>query len=346
MKKRIYSHLSMSIIMALLVVAAGWIIALFYTYEYNVWLLAGISAVVFAVIYIFFAFMLQRFVINKITPLYKTVYNIDNIRKDLKKHHPTMDLVERVNQDVVDWAAKKTEEVSRLYEMERFRKEFLGNVAHELKTPIFNIQGYILTLLDGGMNDPEINRKYLERTEKSVERLINVTQELDAINRLETGEMQMNMTSFNLAALVEEIFDAFEITARQKQITLRTQWVPGGKMMVYADRKRISQVLINLVANSLNYGREGGETVISFADMPDRVMVEVKDTGIGISAEALPRIFERFYRVDKHRSREHGGSGLGLAIVKHIIEAHNQSINARSELGKGTTFAFTLDKSK
>ncbi|MDR0296137.1 MAG: sensor histidine kinase [Prevotellaceae bacterium] len=344
--KNIYSHISISIIFALLIVAAGWFFTLFYAYVDDLWTLIGVSAVIFILLYVTVAILLQRFEINKITPIYKTIYSIDNIRKDLKNPNPNVDLAERVNRDVVQWAAKKTEEISRLIELERFRKEFLGNVAHELKTPIFNIQGYILTLLDGGLDDPSINQTYLERTEKSVERLINITQDLDVINRLETGDMEMNKASFNMTVLVEEIFDAFEITAKKRNINLRTQWIAGGKVMVYADRKKISQVLINLIANSINYGKEGGETVVSFTDMPNRVLVEVKDNGIGISSEALPRIFERFYRVDKHRSREHGGSGLGLAIVKHIIEAHNQSINVHSELDKGTTFAFTLDKSK
>jgi len=344
--KKIYSHISMSIIFALLIVVAGWFFTLFYAYADDLWTLIGFSAVVFIILYVTVAVLLQRFEINKITPIYKTIYSIDNIRKDLKNPNPNVDLAERVNRDVVQWAARKTEEISRLIEQERYRREFLGNVAHELKTPIFNIQGYILTLLDGGLNDPSINQTYLERTEKSVERLINITQDLDIINQLETGNTEINKTTFNMAALVEEIFDAFEITAGKRRINLRTQWVAGGKVMVFADRKKISQVLLNLIANSINYGKEGGETVISFTDMPDRVLVEVKDNGIGISAEDLPRVFERFYRVDKHRSREHGGSGLGLAIVKHIIEAHDQSINVRSELGKGTTFAFTLDKSK
>ncbi|MCL2098744.1 MAG: ATP-binding protein [Bacteroidales bacterium] len=343
--KKIYSHISMSIIFALLIVAAGWLLTLFYVRVDDPWTLIAISAVVFIILYVTVAILLQRFVINKITPIYKTIYNIGNIRKELKKTNPNADLVERINRDVVQWAAKKTEEISRLIELERFRKEFLGNVSHELKTPIFNIQGYILTLLDGGLNDPSINQLYLERTEKSVERLISITQDLDTINRLETDNVELNKTSFNLASLVEEIFDAFEIMSEKRHIHLRTQWIAGGKIMVCADRTKISQVLINLIANSINYGKEGGETIISFTDMPDRVLIEVKDNGIGISSEALPRIFERFYRVDKHRSREHGGSGLGLAIVKHIIEAHNQSINVRSELGKGTTFAFTLDKS-
>ncbi len=340
--KRFFSQILTAVILTLIMVATGWLFIFLYIEINNILLLAGVSILAFIVLYILVALLLQRFVSVKISPIYKTIYRIGDIRKEMKSHN----LVDRVNHDVVNWATQKTEEISRLYEQERFRKEFLGNVAHELKSPIFNIQGYVLTLLDGGMNDPDINRKYLERTEKSVERLINITQELDIINRLETGEMQMNMTSFNLVALVEEIFDTFEMTAKNKQINLRTQWFPGGKIMVYADRKRISQVLVNLIGNSLNYGREGGETIVSFTDMPNRVLVEVSDTGIGISEEALSRIFERFYRVDKHRSREHGGSGLGLAIVKHIIEAHNQSINVHSTLGEGTTFSFTIDKSK
>jgi two-component system phosphate regulon sensor histidine kinase PhoR len=343
--KKIYSHISMSVIFALLIVAAGWFFTFLYAYEDNWWIFVGLSAVVFIILYVAVAVLLQRFVINKITPVYKTIYSIANIRKELKNTNPNVDLAERINRDVVQWAAKKTEEISRLIELERYRKEFLGNVAHELKTPIFNIQGYILTLLDGGLNDPNINHVYLERAEKSVERLIHITEELDTINRLASGDMEMNKTSFNMALLVEEIFDAFEITAKERKINLRTQWIAGGKITVYADRRKISQVLINLIANSINYGKEGGETMVLFTDLPDRVLIEVRDNGIGISAENLPRIFERFYRVDKHRSREHGGSGLGLAIAKHIIEAHNQSINVRSELGKGTTFAFTLDKS-
>lgn len=344
--KKIYSHIRLSLIFALLIVITGWFFTLFYAHANGTWTLISISAIVFIVLYVVVAILLQRFEINKIIPLYKTIYSIDYIRKDLKNPNPNVDLAERVNRDVVQWAAKKTEEISRLIELERYRREFLGNVSHELKTPIFNIQGYVLTLLDGGLNDPNINRKYLERTEKSVERLIHITQELDTINRLETGNMEMNKTFFNIAPLVEEIFETLEITAEKRQIKLRTQWIAGGKMMVYADRAKISQVLINLIVNSINYGKEKGETVVSFTDMPKRVLIEVKDNGIGIASKDLPRVFERFYRVDKHRSREHGGSGLGLSIVKHILEAHNQSINVRSELGKGSTFAFTLDKSK
>ncbi|MDR0738501.1 MAG: sensor histidine kinase [Prevotellaceae bacterium] len=345
---KFFSHRIIAIIIALLTVAGGSLVAIFFAIHFHIGILIGLCILILILIYFLVYATLQRFVINKLTPIYKTIYNTENIKikKDLKSNVKGSDIIERVNRDVVDWAAKKTEEISRLSELERYRKEFLGNVSHELKTPIFNIQGFILTLLDGGLNDPDINRKYLERTEKSVERLINIMQELDVINRIETGQMQLNKTTFNIVSLVEELFESFELTAENRQIDLRLHAPVGGKIMVYADRKRISQVLTNLIANSINYGREGGETVVLFSHLPNRILVEVKDTGIGSSAEALPRIFERFYRVDKHRSREHGGSGLGLAIVKHFIEAHDQSINVRSELGKGTTFAFTLDKSK
>ncbi|MDR3235924.1 MAG: sensor histidine kinase [Prevotellaceae bacterium] len=337
-----FSHKTIAAIVALIAVAGGAGIAeLSVLHVHTGWLLLS-CAVIFFMLYALVYSTLHRFVVNGLTPLYKTIYNAETTKKDLK----SKDIVESVQRDVIDWANKKTEEISQLYEMERFRKEFLGNVSHELKTPIFNIQGFILTLLDGGMNDPDINRKYLERTEKSVERLINIMQELDVINRIETGQLQLSKTTFNIVSLVEELFESFELTAQNKHIGLRIHAPVGGKVMVYADRKRISQVLVNLIANSINYGRAGGETVASFSHLPDRVLVEVIDTGIGISADALPRIFERFYRVDKHRSREYGGSGLGLAIVKHYIEAHNQSINVRSELGKGSTFAFTLDKPK
>jgi two-component system phosphate regulon sensor histidine kinase PhoR len=343
---KFFSHRIVAAIIAMLAVAGGLLIAVFSVGTFSSWIVVGLCLLIFINAYFFVYATLQRFVINRLTSIYKTISNTENIKKDLRSKAKGSDIIERVNRDVVDWATSKTEEISRLYELERYRKEFLGNVSHELKTPIFNIQGFILTLLDGGLNDPTINRKYLERTEKSVERLINIMQELDVINRIETGQMQLNKTTFNVVSLVEELFDAFELTAENKQIDLRMHAPVGGKIMVFADRKRISQILTNLIVNSINYGREGGETVVSFSHLPNRVLVEVKDTGIGISTEALPRIFERFYRVDKHRSREHGGSGLGLAIVKHFIEAHDQSINVRSELGKGTTFTFTLDKSK
>jgi len=296
----------------------------------------------FIVIYIFAQLLLRRFVITKIAPIYKTIYGLRTMRKNPRAG----DIVEQVKQDVVDWAEEKTKEISRLSAMEQYRKEFLGNVSHELKTPIFAIQGQVLTLLDGGLEDPTINRKYLESCERNIERLISLVQELETINKLEIGEIPLHKTTFNLIALVEEIFEVLQMSANKRAITLTMQMTASNRLLVYADRQRISQVLMNLVNNSISYGKEGGKTIVSFSDMHDRVLVEVQDNGIGIIEENLPRIFERFYRVDKHRSREHGGTGLGLSIVKHILEAHNQSINVTSELEKGSAFVFTLDKPK
>jgi two-component system phosphate regulon sensor histidine kinase PhoR len=308
-----------------------------------VWL---VNVGTFIVVYSFVRILLKAFITKKITPIYKTIYNINTVRKNMRSRQHSHDIAETVNQEVLEWVEEQTKEISRLSAMEQFRKEFLGNVSHELKTPTFAIQGQILTLLDGGLEDPSINRKYLESCERNIERLITLINELETINKLETGQMVLCKTSFNLLMLVEEIFEAHEINAEKKHISLRMELPPSGRVMVYADRPRISQIMMNLVGNSINYGREGGTTLVRFSAMPDRVMVEVQDNGIGIAEKDLPRIFERFYRVDKHRSREHGGSGLGLAIVKHIVEAHNQNINVKSELGEGTVFAFTLDKSK
>jgi two-component system phosphate regulon sensor histidine kinase PhoR len=305
-----------------------------------------VHAGAFTGVYLVVRLLLKEFVVKKITPIYKTIYNMSTVRKRLHNQPRSGDIVERVNREVADWAEEKTKEISRLSAMEQFRKEFLGNVSHELKTPSFAIQGQILTLLDGGLEDPTINRKYLESCERNIERLINLIDELETINKLETGDIVLHKTSFNLPVLVGEIFEVYEMRAGQKQITLRMQHPAAARVMVYADRKRISQIFMNLIGNSINYGREGGETEVLFSDMPDRVLVEVKDNGIGISEEHLPRIFERFYRVDKHRSREHGGSGLGLAIIKHIIDAHGETINVKSELNVGTVFAFTLEKPK
>ena len=312
----------------------------------NGWVIFAIVVGVFILLYSTISGMLRLFVIRKIQPIYKTIYSLENIRKDLRQKKDKDSMVDRVALDVMDWAAQKAEEVSHLSAMEQYRKEFLGNVSHELKTPIFNIQGYLLTLLDGGLEDPSINRKYLERAETSLERLIAIVRDLEYISNLETGEMQLEPTNFNIVRLVQEILDSFEINAKNHNVTLRLDPVSGGKIMVYADRQRIAQVLTNLISNSINYGKPDGETSVRFSDVPDRIMVEVRDNGIGIENDKLPHIFERFYRVDKHRSRENGGSGLGLAIVKHNIEAHGQSINVQSELGKGSSFFFTLKKGK
>jgi len=251
--------------------------------------------------------------------------------------------IDRLNNEISAWADDRKNEIERLKKLEVYRKEFLGNVSHELKTPIFNIQGYVLTLLDGGLEDENINRDYLMRAERSIDRMITIIDDLEAISQLETGELQIEPERFDVVALARDVCESQEMKATGKGIILT---LPGDSkpQYVYADRFRVRQVLTNLVVNSIKYGKEYGETKIRFYDAGNNISIEVADNGLGIAKEHLPRLFERFYRVDKSRSREMGGTGLGLAIVKHILEGHNQSINVMSTEGVGTVFSFTLKK--
>lgn len=249
-----------------------------------------------------------------------------------------------VSKDVEDIASQRQKEIDELKMMENFRREFLGNVSHELKTPIFNIQGYIHTLIDGALYDKNVNMAYLERTSKSVDRMINIVEDLVTISKIESDRLDLEMENFDIVDLAKDIFDQTEMKAKKANlsISLDKEYDP---ISVLADRDKIIQVFTNLVVNSIKYGKEGGETNVRFYEMGENILIEVADNGIGISQQNLPRLFERFYRVDKSRSRDQGGTGLGLAIVKHILESHNQVINVRSTEDVGTTFSFTLQKS-
>jgi two-component system, OmpR family, phosphate regulon sensor histidine kinase PhoR len=307
------------------------------------------NLLIFPVSFIIYKYILDKFIYEKIRLIYKTIHQFKTphkLQKSIILHKK--DIIEKTNQEVAEWAENKVKELDDLKKLERFRREFLGNVSHELKTPIFNIQGYVLTLLDGGLDDPQINRKYLERTEKSIDRMISIIDDLEIISRYEAGEMSLRLENFDIVTLCLEVMDFMEIKAEKKNIRLQLAQPYDSPIYVYADRQRIQQVLTNLVVNSVKYGTKGGKTKISFYDLDENVLVEISDTGTGISDEDLPRIFERFYRGDRSRARRsgEGGSGLGLAIVKHIIEAHNQTIHARSSLGVGSTFSFTLAKGK
>jgi len=254
------------------------------------------------------------------------------------------DIIDQVGAEMEKWAVRQKREMVKLQKTADFRREFVGNLAHELKTPIFNIQGYVLTLLEGALEDPEINRKFLLRAGKSVDRMIQLISELDDITRLESGAAMLDIRKFDLLSLVKEILDMEEHAAEDKNISLKVKTFSNTPIWVKGDSGKIGQVLTNLIANSIYYGVEGGKTEVSFVDKSDEVIVEVADTGIGISAEDAPRVFERFYRVDKSRNRNTGGSGLGLAISKHIVEAHGKSIQVKSEKGKGSTFSFAVPK--
>lgn len=292
-----------------------------------------------------FYMMVNLLVFTKVKRLRMTIQNFRSKKDEpFGGHLYGNNEIENLHSEILAWADDRKNEIERLKKLEVYRKEFLGNVSHELKTPVFNIQGYVLTLLDGGLEDPSINRNYLSRAEKSVERMIMIIDDLEAISQLETGELQLEPEKFDLVALAKDVADAQEMKATAKGIIIS---LPEDNKPVYvvADRFRIRQVIVNLVVNSVKYGKEYGETSIRFIDSGnDTISVEIADNGIGIGAEHLPRLFERFYRVDKSRSRDQGGTGLGLAIVKHIIEAHNQTIKVTSTEGAGTVFTFTLKK--
>ncbi len=312
--------------------------------SYQWYFIVATIGILFLLMFWGVVFLLNYFITEKINPIYKTIRNISVPEKVLHGDFSGRDNISEVKDEVITWAKGKTQEINQLKQMEKYRKEFLGNVSHELKTPIFNIQGYVLTLLDGGLEDPSINRMYLERTEKSINRMISIVEDLEIIARLESGELKLEKEKFDIVRLVEEVIEIQEMRAQKKKIKLQIKGSPDRKIFVRADKKRIYEVLNNLITNSIVYGVDGGKTTISFNDMGDNILIDVSDNGIGIPAEDIHRIFERFYRVDRSRSRHHGGTGLGLSIVKHIIEAHNQTINVRSSQEKGSSFAFTLKK--
>ena len=292
-------------------------------------------------------FVIKKYIIDRIRPIYNTIKDLPLSGKKLEEK--TMDsssLLANVRFEVEEWAKTQLKEIERLKELEKYRKDFVGNVSHELKTPIFNIQGYVLTLLEGGLDDPKINKLYLKRTEKSIDRMVSIVEDLESITKLESGELQLKPVKFNIVKTVEEVIEMEYWQAAENKMSIEILNKPEKPVFVKADKKRILEVLTNLIVNGLKYGKKKGYVQIRFHDLEDNIMVEVTDNGIGIGKKDLPRIFERFFRVDKSRSREQGGTGLGLSIVKHIIEAHNQSINVRSVLDKGTTFNFTLEKAK
>ena len=303
------------------------------------------GGLIFLFSYFVFRFTLEKFIYSKIRLIYKSIHRIKAPKGSPRTSPAGGNILENVSREVEVWSKETTLEISQLKQMETYRKEFLGNVAHELRNPIFTIQGYVLTLLEGGLDDPEINREYLKRAEKTVERLITVVEDLDAITQLEAGELQLNRVRFDIVALAREVLDSFEVKAGNKEVDLSING-QSRAIMVEGDRERIRQVLTNLVDNAIRYRKPGHAMVkVSFFDMDENILTEIADNGIGIDGSDIPRIFERFYRTDKGRIASSKGRGLGLAIVKHLVEAHGQTIHARSTEGVGTTIGFTLKKS-
>lgn len=311
---------------------------------WEIWMIIFIP-ITFLLSYFTTLYILSILINDKINPIYKTIREVPiEVKRLTRMINGKKDIIAEVDQEVKLWAEDKLAEIDRLRDLEKYRKDFVGNVSHELKTPIFNIQGYILTLLDGGLEDPKINRLYLERTEKSIDRMISIVEDLESITKLESGEMKLTMEPFDLVKLTEEVFELELRDANGRRINMNLTVKAIKPVIVMADKKRIFEVISNLVGNAIKYGKKGGNVDVVFYDMDKMVLIEVSDDGIGIEKKDLIRIFERFYRVDKSRSRMQGGTGLGLSIVKHIIEAHEQTIHVKSQMDKGTTFTFMLEK--
>ena len=337
--------LAVSIIIALIVVLLSIITNPIPFTESNHVQLLFVGFGTMAVSYLLLFASLKILIYDKIKSIYTTVHDL-KASKDFSMENLDLgeDIFKEINADVQQWAVSNKNEIEQLKKLEAYRREFVGNVSHELKTPIFNIQGYILTLLDGGLEDDNINVDYLTRASKSVERMISIVEDLDTISQMESGELSLYFEKFDIVALVNELFLGLEMKASGRNIRLKFSENYNRPIYVSADKHHIRQVVTNLIVNSIKYGKQDGISQVRFTDLYQHVVIEISDNGMGIAKHHLPRIFERFYRVDKGRSRDHGGTGLGLAIVKHIIEAHNQTIDVKSTEGEGTTFIFTLKK--
>lgn len=306
--------------------------------------ITGISAFISSFLMIFY--IIDLLVFQEVNKIYHSLRSLkitdfDLPRKSLLK---SVNPLKKLNREISNYASKKEEQIDTLKRMETFRREFLADVSHDLKTPIFAAQGFIHTLLDGAIEDPDVSSKFLKKAAKSLDGLEVLVKDILILTQVESGDIRMRMEATDLVEVVGEIFDQVEDKAVKRDISLHIKPKGLTKALVYADRLRISQVLSNLISNGITYGKTGGKVSVEILIESKRVKVRVSDNGIGIAQEHLPRIFERFYRVDKSRSRAVGGTGLGLAIVKHILNAHDSSVDVQSQVDQGTTFSFVLPR--
>ncbi|WP_462219809.1 sensor histidine kinase [Ferruginibacter sp.] len=315
-----------------------------------VWWIALLSfIVIFMGSFALISYTLQTFIYRKIKLIYKLIYQTKASKREefYYKNILPQKGIDEVREDVEAWAEQRKEEIEMLQQNETYRKEFLQNLSHELKTPIFAIQGYVDTLLNGALENPEVNKKFLASTSRNIDRLVNLVDDLDEISKLESGEQLLYQENFVIQDILKEVYESLAIKADEKEIKCIIKKGCEVALTVYADKEKIRQVFINVVDNAIKYGKQNGTIESSFYRVDGKtVLIEISDDGSGISEEHLPRIFERFYRTDLARSRKVGGSGLGLSICKHIVEAHGQTIHVRSKIDVGTTFGFTLPKKK
>jgi two-component system phosphate regulon sensor histidine kinase PhoR len=345
-QKNTSAFLQYCAIFSVLLAVALWALCFALNVTFPFYLMLLVFFISFALSFLFFNFFYQKIIFGRIEDTInrlRAFRPVDSAPDKIDFVSDVSDPIERFNEEIIHLSNERQREVEHLKKLENYRKEFLGNVSHELKTPIFNIQGYISTLIDGGINDPKINIDYLKRADKSVDRMIHIIDDLETISQLESGTLSLDIENYNIVEQIHDVISQVEIMAAKKNIRIAVN-ASSEKIKTASDRFRIRQVLSNLITNSIKYGKEGGETSVNISDDKEKISIRISDNGIGIESKHLPRLFERFYRVDKGRSREQGGTGLGLSIVKHIIEAHDQTIMVSSEFGKGTTFVFTLPK--
>ncbi len=316
----------------------------YYFHSVNNWFITLFIFFTFVFSFFVIQFRVERFIYKRVKKIYDDVSLLDNA--SFRNQPITTDMA-TLTKEVKKFARDKKLEIETLKIREEYRREFLGNVSHELKTPLFTVQGYLLTLLDGAMDDKNIRKKYLQRAEKGVERLIYIVKDLDMITKLEAGDINIEPSEFDIVELIQNVFELLEMRAAKKNISLTFDLHYKRPIKVIADQEKIQQVVTNLIVNSIKYGKQGGTTEVSIEDLVNnKVIIRITDNGEVIEKHHIPRLFERFYRVDKSGARSEGGSGLGLAIVKHIIESHSEKIYVESEFGVGSEFSFTLEKAK
>ena len=319
-------------------------IFLYFSHVFDGTILLLATVILFLISFLILQIRIEKFIYKRIKQIYDDVALLES--STLSSDPITTDM-RTLTEEIEKFAKDKKVEIDTLRVREEYRKDFLGNVSHELKTPLFTVQGYIETLLDGAMNDKNVRKKYLQRASKGVDRLIYIVKDLDLITKLEVGELNLEEEDFNIVELIQNIFDQLEMKAEKKNIVLTFDMNYTQPIQVFADKEKIEQVITNLLVNSIKYGRRDGTTEVSVENLiKNKVIVRITDNGEGIPRRYIPRLFERFYRVDQSGSRKEGGSGLGLSIVKHIIEAHEEKIYVESEIGVGSEFSFTLEKSK
>lgn len=345
-KRKNVSPVRLALIVSLLIALAS--SAIMAVFTVNIYYFIGNFMVMGVFSYLLIHYVLQEYIYRKVKLIYKFISNTKASQREEFYNQEILPLktLDEVKEEVEKWAEDRKVEIERLESNEQFRKEFLMNLAHELKTPIFTTQGYIDTLLDGALHDEKVNMQFLQNASKSIDRLAELVKDLDEISKLESNRIPIVKQEFVIQNLVKDVYAELSQKASLKKIKLSIKKGCEAAVEVFADEQKIKQVLVNLVENSIKYGKENGETTAGIYEVDNKtVFIEISDNGIGISEDQVLRVFERFYRTDSARSRSDGGTGLGLAIVKHIIEAHNHSVTCRSTIDVGSSFGFTLDKS-